>query len=232
MCKHTSVTILTRTLHACLMGVSLSEMLCCFLLFTLHILCEQLFPRGSEEFVIKHIYHRVTNPNVILWALVVPQLKFSPGQHRLTFSTQNARLTRVENFNMKTFVFFNPPVASGKESQCENARNDDKQSKRAKEGRESAGLFSLRPLDVMDLVPWITNITNTNLVLSGCCLPDPLTLDLSEGFFFFLLFGISYINFVIWPLPSYLFVCLFVYEINISFAFKLAYILMKIFLVE
>ncbi len=79
-----------------------------FLLFTLHIFCEQLFPRGSEEFVIKHIYHRVTNPNVILWSLVVPQLKFSPGQHRLTFSTQNARLTRVENFNMKTFVFLTP----------------------------------------------------------------------------------------------------------------------------
>ncbi len=104
MCKHTSATILTGTLHACLMGVSLSEMLCCFLLFTLHILCEQLFPRGSEEFVIKHIYHRVTNPNVILWALVVPQLKFSPGQHRFTFSTQNARLTQISTWKRSSFL--------------------------------------------------------------------------------------------------------------------------------
>ncbi len=210
MCKHTSVTILTRTLHACLMGVSLSEMLCCFLLFTLHILCEQLFPRGWEEFVIKHIYHRVTNPNVILWALVVPQLKFSPGQHRLTFSTQNARLTRVEDFNMKTFVFFNPPVASGKESQCENARNDDKQSERAKEGRESAGLFSLWPLDVMDLVPW-----KISLILIWFC-PDAVCLTLWRWIclrvsfsFYFLVSHTLTLSFGL-CLAIYLFVCLFV----------------------
>jgi len=83
-------------------------MLSCF-----HYLCcicavSIFFPRGSVDFVIKHIYHKVTNQNVSLWALVLPQLKFIPGQYRLTFSTQDARSAWVKNFNMKTFVFSSP----------------------------------------------------------------------------------------------------------------------------
>lgn len=86
-----------------------------------------------------------------LWTLAL--LRFSSGQHTLTFPTQNARLTGVEIFNMKTFVFSSPGWLQAEKGSVKMPEMMTSRARGAEESRELAGLFSLPPLDLMDLVP-------------------------------------------------------------------------------
>lgn len=192
------------------MGVSLSEMLSCF-----HYLCciyavSIFFQEGrwilwSNTFIIKSLIKMWFAG--LLYFLSSSSAQVNTGLHFLL------RMRGWLGLKISTWKrsSFQPPGGFRLRKPVWKCP-EWWQAEREGRGRQGIGWPLLTSTAGLDGSGAEDDITNTNLALSGCRLPGPLELDLSEGLFFFFLFVLSYLHFVIRPLPIF-------YCISLSFLF-------------